>query len=77
MFPCGQLESMPWSRREMLRSSSCGFGMLALSALLQENAAAGRSATGPLAARPPHFHPRAKRVIFIFLNGGASQVDLF
>ena len=77
MFPCGQLESMPWSRREMLRSSSCGFGILALSALLQENAAAGRSATGPLAARPPHFHPRAKRVILIFLSGGASQVDLF
>ena len=77
MFPCGHVDPMPLSRREMLRSSACGFGMLALSALLQENAAAGRSATDPLAARPAHFRPRAKRVIFIFLNGGASQVDLF
>jgi hypothetical protein len=77
MYPCGLVEPMPLSRREMLRSSACGFGMLALSALLQENAAAGRSARDPLAARPAHFRPRAKRVIFIFLAGGASQVDLF
>ncbi len=76
-FPCGHVEPMPLSRREMLRSSACGFGMAALSALLQENAAAARSTPDPVAARPAHFRPRAKRVIFIFLFGGPSQVDLF
>ena len=65
------------SRREMLRSSGCGFGMLALSALLQENAAAERSTTDPVTARAAHFRPRAKRVIFLFLHGGVSPVDTF
>ena len=39
--------------------------------------AAVPTAAGPLAARPPHFAPTAKRCIFIFLDGGPSQVDLF
>ena len=77
MFPGGEAEPVSRSRREMLRSSACGFGMLALSGLLQENAVAARSATDPVAARSAHFRPRAKRVIFIFLDGGPSQVDLF
>jgi hypothetical protein len=36
-----------------------------------------RAAAGPLAARPPHYAPRAKRVIFLFMQGGPSQSDLF
>ena len=36
-----------------------------------------RAAGGPLAARAPHFAPRAKRVIFLFIQGGPSQLDLF
>ena len=73
------------SRREMLRTSSAGFGGLALAALLGEEAAAAQLtprvdagvAADPLAPRPPHFAPRAKRVIFLFMHGGPSQVDTF
>ncbi len=64
------------SRRRMLRESSAGFGALALAALLREEARAARSAD-PLAFKVPHFTPRAKRVIFLFMHGGPSQVDTF
>ncbi len=75
-YPCGQIAPV-LSRRELLRSSGCGFGMLALAAMLQEEAAAATPAADPLAGRPGHFRARAQRVIFIFLAGGPSQVDLF
>ena len=70
------------SRREMLRMSSAGFGSLALAGLLGEEARAAAKvapgqATDPLAPKPPHFEPRAKRVIFLFMHGGPSQVDTF
>lgn len=72
------------SRRELLRQSSLGFGSLALSAMLaaEARAAAGSAVSrgapaGPLAPKPPMFPPRAKRVIFVFLHGGPSQVDTF
>jgi hypothetical protein len=55
-----------------LRTSACGFGALALAALQAENAAAN-----PLAPRMPHFAPRARRVIFLFMQGGPSHIDLF
>jgi Protein of unknown function (DUF1501) len=62
------------SRRQLLRRAGAGFGSLALAALLGDEAAAG---SNPLAARAPHFTPRAKRVIFLFMPGGPSQVDTF
>jgi hypothetical protein len=63
------------SRRELLKVSSTGFGSLALAGLMaQEQARAG---VDPLAVRQPHFKPRAKRVIFLFMHGGPSQVDTF
>jgi hypothetical protein len=62
------------SRREMLARSSVGFGSLALAGLLADDA---RAATNPLSAKQPHFPARAKRVIFVFLKGGPSQVDTF
>lgn len=62
------------SRRNFLRATACGFGSLALNALLTEQALAG---TRPLSPRQPHFTPRAKRVIFLFMAGGPSQHDLF
>jgi hypothetical protein len=65
----------PLTRREMLRQSSIGFGSLALAALLGEPSPA--RADHPLAARGPHFTPRARRVIFLFMHGGPSQVDTF
>ena len=58
------------TRRDFLRASACGFGHLALSAM----AASGSQGSGPPG---PHFAPRAKRVIFLFMWGGPSHVDLF
>jgi len=71
------------SRRELLRSASAGFGSVALAGLLgqeQLRAAAtsgSRAAAGPLAVKPPQFPAKAKRVIFLFMHGGPSQVDTF
>ena len=60
------------NRRQLLTLMGAGFGSVGLSSLL---AAATRSSS--LAVRAPHFPPRAKHVIFLFLNGGLSQVDTF
>jgi hypothetical protein len=66
----------PWlTRRDMLKSATCGFGYLAFSALASEASAA--DARDPLAPRPPHFPPRARRVIFLAMRGAPSQMDLF
>ncbi len=63
------------SRRELLRRSGCGLGALGLAALLaDEGHAAERSALAP---RAPHFAPRAKQVIHLFMNGGPSHLDTF
>src|SRR4051812_5701016 len=66
------------SRREMLATAGTGFGLLALADLLaaQEKAEPGR-AVNPYAVRKPHHAPRAKRVIFLYMPGGPSHVDLF
>jgi len=64
------------SRRETLARASAGFGALALAGLLGEEARAG-APRDPLAPRDPHFFPRARRVIFLFMHGGPSQVDTF
>lgn len=61
-------------RRQFLQATACGFGGLALQGLLSDLALA---ANNPLAVRQPHFTPRAKRVIFLFIAGGPSQPDLF
>ena len=60
------------SRRLFLKRCGMGFPALAAAALLQEDAQAG-----PLATREPHFTPKAKRVIHLFMNGGPSHVDTF
>jgi Protein of unknown function (DUF1501) len=64
-------------RRELLKSVGCGFGYLALAGLAAEQVAAGSNLADPLALRPPHFPAKAKRVIFLFMQGGVSQVDSF
>ena len=70
--------SSPVTRRHLLQNSSCGFGSLALASLCAEQAAAETAAAAhPLAPRVPHFAPRAKRVIFLFMMGGPSHVDTF
>ena len=74
------------TRRQILRSASCGFGYLALTSLLSKagllstgraQAAEGTNYASPLAVKAPHFEPRAKRVIFLFMQGGPSHVDTF
>ncbi len=61
------------NRRHLLQSTAVGFPMLALRGLLDSEAAAGN----PLARRQPHHTPRAKRILFLFMKGGPSQVDTF
>ncbi|HSG70380.1 MAG TPA: DUF1501 domain-containing protein, partial [Planctomycetaceae bacterium] len=65
----------PFSRRQLLQRSALGFGSLALASLLAEESSA--APVDPLAPRMPHFEPRAKRIIFLFMKGGPSQVDTF
>ena len=60
------------SRRQWLRETGLGFGALALAGLQTEQASAN-----VLGSRPPHFRPRAKRIILLFMQGGQSQMDLF
>ncbi|MEX0728893.1 MAG: DUF1501 domain-containing protein [Planctomycetaceae bacterium] len=74
MFPPPSL-----SRRELLTRAACGFGSLALTGLLAGEAPADDSLdrpARPFSVRPPHFPPRAKRVIFLYMPGGPSHVDL-
>jgi uncharacterized protein DUF1501 len=70
-----------FSRRDLLKTTSCGFGYLALAGLMhslaaRESRAATSDSNNPLAPREPHFTPRAKRVIFMFMQGGPSHVDM-
>ena len=66
------------SRRVMLQRSGAGFGYLALSALLAKHSAIGGEQAGSaIAARAAHFPARAKRVVFLLMKGGPSQVDTF
>ena len=61
----------PRTRRDFLALTSAGFGWMALSALAAEKSA------NPLAPKQPHFKARAKRVIFLFMQGGPSHLDTF
>src|SRR4051794_31392679 len=65
------------SRRELLARVGAGFGTLGLAAMLGGQAQAAPAAANPLAPRSPHFAPKAKRVIYLFMNGGPSHVDTF
>ncbi|HXT57306.1 MAG TPA: DUF1501 domain-containing protein [Pirellulales bacterium] len=65
----------PITRREALASAANGFGMLALTGLLSETSPAASQGEPSLPA--PHFRPRAKNVIFCFMDGGVSHVDSF
>src|SRR5919204_380457 len=73
-----RLVMLPISRREWLTRTGCGFGALALAGLAAED---GRGEPGrspdPLAPKAPHFAPKAKRVIFLFMQGGPSHLELF
>src|SRR5438552_9730849 len=70
---CG-LFFRPLTRREMLTRCANGFGAVALAGLLHDD---GRSQPSPMAARQPHFPAKARSVIFLYMDGGPSQVDTF
>ena len=63
------------SRRQFLQHTSAGFGWLAFSALAADKTT--KIAPNPLAPKEPHFPARAKRVIFLFMNGGPSHLESF
>ena len=63
---------MGMTRRDLLNVMGAGFGMVGLRGI-----AGAEMAADPLAPKAPHFPARAKRVIYLFLNGGPSQVDTF
>jgi hypothetical protein len=65
----------PISRRQLLQSASAGFGLVALAGMLGQQSLRAAPATRPLAPREPHFPARAKRIIFLFMQGAVSQVD--
>lgn len=76
----------PISRRQLLSSASAGFGMVALAGLLGERqaraespakASSSSSSAAPLAPKKPHFAAKAKRIIFVHMNGAMSQHDTF
>ena len=78
------LHGAPGSRREFLVRTGAGFGALAMGALLRSDARGEQpfkppaiDPLNPFAARKPHFAPKAKSVIFLFMVGGPSHVDTF
>jgi hypothetical protein len=80
-------DTRPLSRRAFLRSAGGGFGMTALVAMLgrdgllaaenPQSAIRNSQSSSPLAPKQPHFAARVQRVIFLFMSGGPSHVDLF
>lgn len=73
-----------FNRRQLLHRATAGLGSLTLIDLLARSQASEHDAAarpsqngGPLAPKSPHFAPRAKRVIFLFMHGGPSQIDTF
>ncbi|MBI4584955.1 MAG: DUF1501 domain-containing protein [Planctomycetes bacterium] len=66
-------------RRRFLKRTACGLGMIALAELLHREGRTGEAAprSDPARPKPPHFPSPAKNVIFLFMAGGPSQLDLF
>ena len=74
-YECRGVTPAMLTRRDMLRTVSAGFGWLAFKALSTQLAAA--ESRSSLAPRTPHFKPRAKRVIFLCMQGGPAHQDTF
>ena len=71
---CNNVMPMPLTRRDLLKSVSAGFGWLAFQGLAGN---AGAASPASLAVRAPHFPAKAKRVIFLSMQGGPSHMDTF
>src|SRR5580765_4687258 len=65
------------TRRDFLATAASGLGGVAFASMLQSNGLLAEEPASPLAIRAPHFAPKAKQCIFLFMEGGTSQVDLF
>ena len=63
------------SRRQLLKTAGCGLGSLGLASLLADEGLAYTDEADPLAPKKAHFDGKAKSVIWLFMNGGPSQVD--
>lgn len=76
---CNHFQTHPLNRREMLARCAQGFGSIAFMALLGEQKALANTPLAVSATAPhqPHFRPRAKNVIFLYMDGGPSQMDTF
>src|SRR5688500_12341767 len=71
---------LQFSRRHFVRSMACGSLLLpaAISELMAESGGVTAPGVGdPLAIRPSHFAPKAKRVIYLFMTGGVSHLESF
>src|SRR6185436_1468206 len=77
MWTDGQSNFGLLNRRQMLRRMCAGFGMVSLAGMVGPQSLFAAAAGAGSGTRSPHFAPRAKRVIFLFLNGGPSHVDTF
>ena len=79
---CNRYLKQPINRRQMLKRCASGFGGVALAGLLSQQHALGNPLASvpsgnPLASRPGHHIAKAKNVIFLYMDGGPSQVDTF
>jgi hypothetical protein len=75
---CGKFQPLPMTRRTMLRQAACGFGSVAMAAVLGQNRlGANESIDGGVESvlHRPHFAPKVTRVIFLYMDGGPSHVD--
>jgi hypothetical protein len=79
MAHCGRFQQLPTSRRQMLAQCCGGFASVALASMLTKESAAQTEAPrpGPFAPRPSHFPGKVKNVIYLYMDGGPSQVDTF
>ncbi|HJQ23839.1 MAG TPA: DUF1501 domain-containing protein [Blastocatellia bacterium] len=65
------------TRRHFFKQAGFGIGAMALASLMNDNLFAAPASDDPFAPRPPHFAAKAKRVIYLFMAGAPSQLDLF
>jgi len=73
-------EFVHFTRRDFLTTTASGIGGLALASMLGRDgllSASAQAGTGPMKLRAPHFEPKAKACICIYMEGGPSQMDLF
>ena len=80
---CGNFRPTGVTRRDVLKNAACGFGSVALAALMADRADGNLQAKGTENEHSnerdsiPHFQPKVKRVVYLYMDGGPSQVDTF